>query len=139
VADPYKSLVSTLESRFSGIAAQMLSGVPSELGTFTGSGVKLDSFKHEIPNYYIAEWTVELEIPAFSLVGMMVAPVDEAGNPIGGGTPSQQTRFDFNEAKIGEVRLNWSAGIKPGDRVLAVPVNGGKDAAIVCKVVSSGG
>ncbi len=139
MADPYKSLVSTLESRFSGIAAQMLSGVPSELGTFTGSGVKLDSFKYEIPDFYMAEWMAELEIPAFSLIGTMIAPVDEAGNPIGGGTSSPQTRFDFNEAKIGAVRLNWSAGIKPGDRVLAVPVNGGKDAVIVCKVVSSGG
>ena len=139
MADPFKSLAATLENRFSGIAAKSLSGVPSELGTITGSGVKLDSFKYEIPDYYVAEWVTELELPAFSLIGTMVAPVDEACNPIGGGTPAQLTRFDFNETKIGEVRLNWSAGIKPGDRVLAVPVNGGKDAVIVCKVVSSNG
>ncbi|MFC4302988.1 hypothetical protein [Cohnella boryungensis] len=139
MSDPFKSLVSTLESRFSGIAAKSLSGVPSELGTITGSGVKLDSFKYEIPDYYVAEWMAELELPAFSLIGTMIAPVDAAGNPTGGGAPSQRTRFDFDETKIGEVRLNWSAGIKPGDRVLAVPVNGGKDAVIVCKVVNSGG
>ncbi|MFC4600677.1 hypothetical protein [Cohnella hongkongensis] len=139
MADPFKSLVATLDSRFSGIAAKSLSGVPSELGTITGTGVKLDSFKYEIPDYYVADWVAELELPAFSLVGTMIAPVDEAGNPLGGGAPSQRTRFDFDETKIGEVRLNWSAGIKPGDRVLAVPVNGGKDAVIVCKVVSSNG
>ncbi len=139
MVDPYKGLVATLENRFSSIAAKSLSGVPSELGTITGSGVKLDSFKYEIPDYYIAEWVADLEFPAFSLVGTTIAPVDEAGNPTGGGVPPQRTRFDFDETKISEVRLNWSAGIKPGDRVLAVPVNGGKDAVIVCKVVSSGG
>lgn len=139
MADPFKSLVATLESRFSGIAAKSLSGVPSELGTITGSGVKLDSFKYEIPDYYVADWVAELELPAFSLVGTMTAPVDETGNATGGGAPSQRTRFDFDETKIDEVRLNWSAGIKPGDRVLAVPVNGGKDAVVVCKVVNSNG
>ncbi|WP_372632977.1 hypothetical protein [Cohnella sp.] len=139
MADPFKSLVATLESRFSGIAAKSLSGVPSELGTITGSGVKLDSFKYEIPDYYVADWVAELELPAFSLIGTMTAPVDEEGNATGGGASSQRTCFDFDETKIGEVRLNWSAGIKPGDRVLAVPVNGGKDAVIVCKVVNSNG
>lgn len=139
MADPFKNLVATLESRFSGIAAKSLSGVPSELGTITGSGVKLDSFKYEIPDYYVADWVAELELPAFSLIGTMIAPVDEEGNETGGGAPSQRTRFDFDETKIGEVRLNWSAGIKPGDRVLAVPVNGGKDAVVVCKVVNSNG
>lgn len=139
MSDPFKSLVSTLESRFTGISAKSLSGIPSELGLITSSGLKLDSFKHEIPDFLVAEWVAELELPAFSLVGTMIAPVDETGNPTGGGAPSQRTRFDFDETKIGEVRLNWSAGIKPGDRVLAVPVNGGKDAVIVCKVVSSGG
>jgi len=139
LADPFKNLVATLENRFSGIAARTLSGVPSELGTITESGLKLDSFKYEIPDYLVADWVTELEVPAFSLIGTMTAPVDKEGNSIGGGTTSQLTRFDYMEAKIGEVRLNWSAGMKPGDRVLAIPVNGGKDAVVVCKVVNSGG
>jgi len=139
VADPFKSLVATLENRFSGIAAKSLSGVPSELATITGSGIKLDSFKYEIPDYYVADWVVQLELPAFSLVGTMIAPVDEEGSASGGSAPSQRTRFDVNDTKISDVRLNWSAGMKPGDRVLAVPVNGGKDAVVVCKVVSPGG
>lgn len=136
--DPFKSLVSTLESRFSGIAAKSLSGIPSELGTITASGLKLDSFKHEIPDFLVAEWVTQLELPAFSMVGTMTAPVDAQGNSQGGAT-SQLTRFDYMETKIEDVRLNWSTGIKPGDRVLAVPVNGGKDAVVVCKVVGSGG
>ena len=139
MADPFKSLVASLESRISGIAAKTISGVPSELGTITGSGLKLDSFKYELPDYLVADWVAELEIPPFSMVGTMTAPVDEEGNPQGGGAPSQRTRFDIAETKIEKVRLNWAAGMKPGDRVLAVPVNGGKDAVVVCKVVSSGG
>ncbi|XID92503.1 hypothetical protein ACF3MZ_29250 [Paenibacillaceae bacterium WGS1546] len=136
--DPFKSLVSTLESRFSGIAAKALSGIPSELGTITASGLKLDSFKHEIPDFLVADWVTQLELPAFSMVGTMTAPVDAQGNSQGG-TTSQLTRFDYMETKIEDVRLNWSTGIKPGDRVLAIPVNGGKDAVVVCKVVGSGG
>jgi len=139
LADPFKSLVATLENRFSGIAAKTLSGVPSELGTITGSGLKLDSFKYELSDYLVAEWVAEIEIPPFSLVGTMTAPVDEEGNPQGAGVPSPLTRFDFAESKIEKARLNWAAGIQPGDRVLAVPVNGGKDAVVVCKVVSAGG
>jgi hypothetical protein len=139
LADPYKSLVSTLEKRFSEIAAKSLSGIPSELGTITVSGLKLDSFKYEIPDFLVADWVAQLEYPAYSMVGTMTYPVDEQGNPQGGGIPSQRTRFDFQETKVGEVRLNWAAGLKSGDRVLAIPVNGGKDAVVVCKVVSSGG
>lgn len=137
--DPFKQLVTSLENRISGIAAKTLSGIPSELGTITGSGLKLDSFKYEIPDYFIAEWETTLELPAFFLVGTMTSPVDEEGKAQGETSPSQRTRFDFMEKKIDEVRLNWASGMKPGDRVLAVPVNGGKDAVVVCKVVSSGG
>lgn len=137
MADPFKSLVATLENRFSGIAARSLSGVPSELGTITEAGLKLDSFKYEIPEYLVADWVAQLDIPAFSMVGTMTSPVDEQGH--GGGTASQRTRFDIAETKIDDVRLNWSAGIKSGDRVLAIPVNGGKDAVVVCKVVSASG
>ncbi|BBI31458.1 hypothetical protein [Cohnella abietis] len=137
--DPFKKLVTTLESRLSGIAAKSLSGIPSELGTITGSGLKLDSFKYEIPDYMVAEWVTQLQLPAFSLVGTTTTPVDESGENEGGAASSQLIRFDFNKTELNEVRLNWLAGMKPGDRVLAIPVNGGKDAVVICKVVSSGG
>lgn len=139
MADPFKKLAATLESRISGMAAKAVSGVPSELGTFTGSGLKLDSFKYEIPDYLVAEWSAKLHFPAFSLVGTMTAPVDEAGVPQGGAVPGPRTRFDFAEAEVEDVRLNWQAGLKAGDRVLAVPVNGGQAAVVLCKVVSAGG
>lgn len=139
MSDPYRKLVSTLESRFSGIAAQAVSGLPAELGTITAGGLKLDSFKHDIPDYGVAEWNVTLHLPAFSLVGTMTSPVGEDGNAAGGGSPSPLTRFDARAADIAEVRLNWQAGLRPGDRVLAVPVNQGNHAVVVCKVVGADG
>lgn len=136
--DPFKKLVSTLESRFNGIASQAVAGLPAELGTITDGGLKLDSFKHEIPDYGVAEWTATLHLPAFSFVGTLTSPVDEDGNPQGG-SPSPLTRFDMRPADIEEVRVNWQAGLRPGDRVLAVPVNKGNHAVVVCKVVGAGG
>ncbi len=131
--------MTTLENRISGIAAKSLSGIPSELGTITGSGLKLDSFKYEIPDYLVAEWVTQVQVPPFFLVGTTTSPVDENGQALGGALPSPLTRFDFAESEIEEVRLNWLTGVKPGDRVLAIPVNGGKDAVVICKVVNSGG
>ncbi|MBW5447442.1 hypothetical protein GE107_15395 [Cohnella sp. CFH 77786] len=139
MADPFKKLAATLETRLSGMAAKAVSGLPSELGTITGSGLKLDSFKYEIPDYLVADWTAKLHFPAFSLVGTMTSPVDGEGVPQGGAVPGPRTRFDFEEAEVEDVRLNWQSGLKAGDRVLAVPVNGGRDAVVLCKVVGSGG
>lgn len=47
--------------------------------------------------------------------------------------------FDMEENEIEDTRLELGKGLKPGDRVLAVRVNGGNDVVVVCKVVSSGG
>jgi hypothetical protein len=129
VSDPFKKLVSTLEGRFSGIASQAVSGLPAELGTITEAGLKLDSFKYEIPDYGLAEWLVKLHLPAFSLVGTLTLP----------GTSAQEARFDLPETEIDEVKLDWQAGVRPGDRVLAIPVNDGNHAVVVCKVVGADG
>ncbi|WP_276355421.1 hypothetical protein [Cohnella caldifontis] len=137
--DPFKKFASVLETRLSGMAAKAASGLPSELGTFTGSGLKLDSFPHEIPEFLVADWSAKLHFPAFSLIGMMTSPVDEEGNPQGGAVPGPRARFDFEEAEIEDVQLDWRSGLKAGDRVLAVPVNGGQEAVVLCKVVGSGG
>lgn len=139
MADPFKKLAATLETRLGSMAAKAVSGLPSELGTITGSGLKLDSFKYEIPDYLVADWSVQLHFPAFSWVGMMTAPVDEEGAPEAGASTGQQTRFDMAECQIADVRMNWGAGLKAGDRVLAAPVNGGRDAVVLCKVVKAGG
>ena len=139
MADPFKKLAATLEMRLNGLAAKAVSGIPSELGTFTGSGLKLDSFKYEIPDFLVADWSAKLHFPAFSLVGTMTSPVDEKGRPQGGAVAGPRTRFDFAETEIEEVRIDWQSGLKAGDRVLAVPVNGGQSAVVLCKVVSSNG
>ena len=137
--DPFKTLMSTLENRFSGIAAQAVSGLPAELGTITAGGLKLDSFKHDIPDYGVAEWLVKLHVPSMKLVGTLTSPVKEDGTALPGATTSQRTRFDVEEVEIDEVRMNWQAGVRPGDRVLAIPVNAGNHAIVVCKVVGAGG
>jgi len=140
MVDPYGKLAEALETRLGGIAAKAVSGMPSELGTITGSGgLKLDSFKYEIPDYLVADWSVQLHFPAFSRVGTMTAPVNVKGEAQAGAVTGQWTRFDLTEAQVADVRMNWQAGLKAGDRVLAVPVNGGRDAVVLCKVVSAGG
>ncbi|WP_027092537.1 hypothetical protein [Cohnella thermotolerans] len=137
--DPFKKLVSTLETRFNRLAAQAVSGLPAELGTMTSAGLKLDSFNHEIPDYGVADWTVKLQIPAFFMVGTTTAPVKEDGTALGGATTSPLTRFDFTDTEIEEVRIDWQSGLRPGDRVLAVPVQNGNFAVVVCKVVGADG
>lgn len=125
--DPYKKLAAALESRMVGHAAATMAGIPSELGTVTGSGLKLDSFKHEIQDYWIADWEIKMKLPAFTLSGSV------AGQSIGD-TPGK-TEFQFDEAEIEDVKLLLRDGLKPGDRVLAIPVAGGSEAVVLCKVV----
>ncbi|WP_080833124.1 hypothetical protein [Cohnella massiliensis] len=139
MSDPFQKLVSTLETRMSGLASKAVSGVPAELGTITGGGLKLDSFNHAIPDYMVADGMATLHIPAFSLTGTMTSPVQADGTPLPGAATSQPTRFDFNETEVKEVRVNWQAGLRAGDRVLAVPVLGGSQAVVVCKVVGASG
>lgn len=139
MADPYRKLVSSLEQRFHGLMSQAVSGLGAELGTITGGGLKLDSFKHDIPDYAVAEWMAKLSLPAFSLVGTMTSPVKEDGTSLPGASASPLTRFDFAEAELDGVKVEMRAGLSPGDRVLAVPINDGNHAVVVCKVVGAGG
>jgi hypothetical protein len=128
--DPYKKLAAVLESRMSGYASAAVSGVPAELGTLTGSGLKLDSFKHEIKDYMIAEWETKLSLPAFTLTGTVSGLKDSYGGAVVGSSV-----FSFEETEIERVELLFKDGLKPGDRVLAVPVSGGSEAVVLCKVV----
>ncbi len=133
--DPYKELAALLDLRIKGQANQALSGIPSELGTMTATGLKLDTFKHEIKDYLLADWLVKVHFPAFSLVGTATSPVDKDGKNLPGATTSQQTRYDFLAREVQEVRLELKPGLKAGDRVLAIPVNNGQEAIILAKVV----
>lgn len=137
MSDPFKQLASVLEMRMAGHAARAVSGVPCELGTITASGLKLDNFKHEIQDYLVADWLVKIHFPAFSLVGTATSPVNDQGNALPGAITTSLTRYDFHAREVDKVRLELKADLKPGDRVLAVPVSGGQDAVIVAKVIAN--
>lgn len=133
--DPFRQLASLLEMRMKKHAGDAISGVPCELGTVTPSGLKLDSFKHEINDYLIADWLAKIHFPAFSLIGRATSPVDDQGNDLPESITTPLSRYDFVAGEVNEVRLELKAGLKPGDRVLAVPVNGGQDAIVLAKVI----
>jgi hypothetical protein len=134
--NPIKELASVIDLRITDKANNALSGVPCELGTLTATGLKLDNFKHEIQDYLIADWLVKLQFPAFSFIGTETRPVDQQGNELPGASTSSLTRFDFNAKVVDGVRLELKPKLQAGDRVLAVPVNGGQDTVIIAKVVS---
>ncbi|MEW6540563.1 MAG: DUF2577 family protein [Bacillota bacterium] len=134
--NPFKEIAGIIQGQAAGQAAAALQGVPLELGTIRASGLKLDSFKHEIKDYLVADWTVTLHLPAHAKIGTMTSPVDENGNPEPGTSTSELTRFDFAEIEIPGVRVDFRAGLKPGDRVLVAPIHGGQDYVVIAKVVS---
>lgn len=136
MSDPFRELASVLEARMGAKAKKAVSGVPCELGTMTGSGLKLDTFKHEIQDFMVADWLVKIHFPAFSLVGTATSPVDSQGIDQPGASTSELTRYDFLPAEVEEVRLELKPHLNAGDRVLAIPVNDGREAVIVAKVVS---
>jgi len=135
MADPFKQLVSLLDMRMASHAERTVTGVPCELGTITASGLKLDSFKHEIQDYLVADWLVKIHFPAFSFIGTATSPVDDQGNPLPGATTTSLTRYDFRPKEVDQVHLELKADLKPGDRVLVVPVNCGQEAVVIAKVV----
>ncbi|NQX66811.1 hypothetical protein HQN90_11820 [Paenibacillus alba] len=127
--NPYKKLATTLDNRMSGHAASAITGLPAELGTMTAGGLKLDRFKHEIADYYVADWMAKLHLPAFTLGGTVTGLTSGSGAVTGQGT------FAFGESEVEDVRLEFQHGLKSGDRVLAIPINDGNDVVIICKVV----
>lgn len=135
--DPFRELASSIRQQISESTQNALTGIASELGTITATGVKLDQFKHEIQDYLVADFPVRLKFPAFHLLGTTTASIDGEGNPLGESSP--RMRFDFEEAEIEDVEINLAAGLQPGDRVVVLNCNGGKDVIVMCKVVSNGG
>jgi len=145
--DPFKELGKILEMRMAGHAAKAVSGMPSELGIITPSGLKLDKLKHEIKDYLVADWLVKIHFPDFELLGQetcmessglikTAASVDIDGNLLPEAVWRGLTKYKFNAKIIDNVRLELKTKLQSGDRVLVVPVNGGQDAVIIAKVVS---
>jgi len=128
--DPYKQLARLLENRMAQHAGRAVAGLFCELGTITATGLKLDGFKHEIRDYLVADWLVKMHLPAFNITGSQTGLKDSLNGDVTG-----QATFSFQPASVDEVRLEFKADLKPGDRVLAVPVNGGQEAVVICKVV----
>lgn len=130
MADPFKQLASVMDMRMAGHAARAVSGVPCELGTIMAAGLKLDSFKHEIKDYLVADWLAKMYLPAFSFVGAQTGLRDSLGGSVTG-----QAAFSFHATTIDQVRLDLKTNLKPGDRVLVVPINGGQDVVVIAKVI----
>ena len=142
-ADPYKELAGLIEQRAVGHAGRVASTLPAELGTITQTmALKLDRFRHEIKDYLVADWELKIELPQASRVINTAAPVNPDGSDIPGSTQySSLTRLDFSVQGVGDpaatvkAHLNLKAGLKPGDRVLVLPVNGGQDFVVIAKVI----
>lgn len=130
--DPFKQLTSLLDMRISERAGNAITGIPSELGTITATGLILDSFKHEVQDYLVAEWFVTAHFPSIQVKGQVVGLRDGENRPVIG-----DASFSFDPFKVEDLRLELKAGLKPGDRVLAVPLNRGNDAIVICRVVKS--
>ncbi|MDD3927175.1 MAG: hypothetical protein PHT33_11025 [bacterium] len=122
--DPFGELASIMDSRARGAAGRMSQDLSAELGTITATGLQLDRFKHELPDYLVAEY-LTLDEPDFTETesdGAHSQP--DAGY---GGAHSHQV-------KTPDKLLPLHAG----DRVLAIPVNDGQDYVVVARVVPNG-
>lgn len=108
--NPYKELARLIDDRAKrGITMATLM-VSAELGTITASGLKLDRFKHEIQDYLVAEYLI-----------MPTTITTEIGGSDG------HTHMIKTPEQL--------QPLKEGDRVLAIPVNGGKDFVVIARVV----
>ncbi|MBB3129739.1 hypothetical protein FHS19_004414 [Paenibacillus rhizosphaerae] len=133
--DPYGQLASSLYASVGKHTRQALGGVGAVLGTITSTGLKLDDFKHEMQGYMVAELPGLLALPRYMAIGASGVRTDSPN----WGSVAMATSFYFDETEVPDAALKLSAGLKPGDRVLAVRVNGGDDVVVVCRVVSGRG
>ena len=91
--------------------------------------MKLDDFKHEVQDYLVAELPGTLRLPEREVTGA-ISGISDVAN---GGT----TGTDAFLQKVEEAVWSLGKGLKAGDRVLAMRVNGGNDIVVLCKVVSA--
>ncbi|WP_135552607.1 hypothetical protein [Paenibacillus cymbidii] len=134
--NPYRELATLVAKQADGSAERMLAGAAFELGTMTATGVKLDSFKHELRDCFYADYPSRVHLPAYEAIGRTTVPVDADGVPEPDAASSERTLFSFETREIADVRCELRQGLQPGDRVLCAPLNGGHDVVVLCKVVS---
>lgn len=143
-----KELANILDKRMRQHATGALMGALCVLGTITANGVKLDDFKHEITDPLYAEWNVKLQLPGFFLLGTETcmpaegpvgvgASVDSSGALLPGAGTRGLTKYTFaSDQIVDQVKLELKPDLQAGDRVLVIPINGGQDCVILCKVVT---
>ena len=122
--DPFSELFGLLNAQMSDRAKKEMEGTwtTGELGTMTDDlGLKLDRYKHVINDYLISHHLTLAE------PDMTKTEVDGSHSDPIGGTHSHQV--------ITPIQL---LPLHPGDRVLAIPVNGGQDFVITARVVPRG-
>lgn len=106
--NPYKKLAAALDNRMSIHASSAVAGMPAELGTITAGGLKLDNFKHEISDYYVADWMTKLLLPDFTIKGTVMG-LSSGGAPVTG-----QGTFAFSESEVDDVQIAFQYGLKTG-------------------------
>jgi len=107
--NPFRKLASVITSESQKRADQALQGKTMELGLITSTGLKLDSFNHEITQYLVADY---LTLDA-----------------------THMTETDAPTA----YPVNTPPALKPlveGDRVLVAPVSGGHQFVVIARVVN---
>lgn len=108
--NPYKELAQLIDDRAKRGITMATSAVSAELGTITANGLKLDRFKYEIQDYLVAEY--------------LITPTTIA------------TEISGSDGHTHMIKIpEQLQPLKKGDRVLAVPVNGGRDFVVIAKVV----
>jgi hypothetical protein len=135
VTNPYKDLAESVTGHIKKHVDKNLKGIPAELGTITAAGgVQLDTFKHEISSYLVADWQAKLDIPAFAMGGSQSGLLDSKGGQVTGAAA-----WAFGPATIDQVHVEIKPDLKAGDRVLCIPVNNGLSVVVLCKVVANDG
>lgn len=125
VNDPYKQLVSMIETLIGKHVARAAAGITCELGTITATGLKLDGFKHEIRKYLVSEH-LTLDEPDFT-----ATENDGAHGPSCGDCGGIGGAAHTHKVKTPKQLFH----LHPGDRVLVAPVHHGQDFVVIARVV----
>ena len=118
--DQFKELASVLTDNAGKQADKAVLGLSPELGTITVTGLKLDRFKHEIQEYLVAEY--------------LMMPADFfTTTELNSGAHAQVTGDGKHDHNI--ITPQQLKPLAPGDRVMALPANGGQDFVVMARVV----
>ncbi len=121
MSNPYKELVRLFDNRTKKYVNASTISVSPELGTITNTGLKLDNFKYEIQDYFIADY--------LNMKSDFFTNAEENS-----GSHSQYTGNGIHNHKI--VTPQQLKPLAAGDRVLSLPVNGGRDFVVIARVVN---